>query len=197
MFDRTACVWGRIRAREHFVWALYHKRMNLIRVYFLSSCSCLFHLGKKNKDNIDFCHFTHCPRASSSPLSSSLSPYFPSCVYPVFIRFSFISFHIVLIPTAYKEVLNIAHSRWNDFLNASLCSKLSVKTQRENWRERVGKADRIAGSATLSLSNFFALLFTSLVPTVTLCRNRNFSYPGCLLAKLTEITNFNWNAWFC
>lgn len=52
MFDRTACVWGRIRAREHFVWALYHKRMNLIRVYFLSSCSCLFHLGKKKTNTM-------------------------------------------------------------------------------------------------------------------------------------------------
>lgn len=52
MFDRNACVWGRIRARDHFVWALYHKRMNLISVYFLSSCFCLFHLGKKKTKTI-------------------------------------------------------------------------------------------------------------------------------------------------
>ena len=36
IIDRTACVWERIRARDHFVWALYHKGINLIRVYFLT-----------------------------------------------------------------------------------------------------------------------------------------------------------------
>ena len=111
MFDRTACVWGRIRARDHLVWALYHKRMNLISVYFLSSCFCLFHLGKKKTKTILI--FAILLIAHGLLLHHYLHHYLlisPVVFFPVFICFSFISFHIVLIPIESKEVLNIAVS---------------------------------------------------------------------------------------
>ena len=103
MFDRTACVWGRIRARDHFVWALYHKRMNLISVYFLSSCFCLFHLGKKKKQRqYWFLPFYSLPTGFFFTIIFIIISLFPQLFFfqclSVFLSFHFILFLFLLNP---------------------------------------------------------------------------------------------------